>query len=102
VCLRYDFLAQMFEKPLTSANACSTIISTDVRHSCSKGSAVRMHRTAIAAGVLTSVIVMLVVMVLASGFGVAQTQAIGQSAPAVLAAGFAVGLGTLVLNRELA
>ena len=61
-----------------------------------------MHRTAITSGALATLTVLLIVLTLAAGFGVSLAQALSQAAPVVLATGVAVGLGTLVLNRELA
>lgn len=61
-----------------------------------------MHRTALTSGILTILIVTVLILTLAIGFGVNLAQALSQAAPIVLAAGGAVGLGTLVLNRELA
>jgi hypothetical protein len=61
-----------------------------------------MQRTAIAAGTVSSIIVLLVVLTLAIGFGADLAQALSQAAPIILATGIAIGLGTLVLHRELA
>ena len=61
-----------------------------------------MHRTAMTAGTVTILIVAVLVLTLGVGFGVNLTQALYQAAPIILATGVAVGLGTLVLNRELA
>jgi hypothetical protein len=61
-----------------------------------------MQRTAIATGTVSSIIVLLVVLTLAIGFGADLAQALSQAAPIILATGIAIGLGTLVLHRELA
>jgi hypothetical protein len=61
-----------------------------------------MHRSPFIAGTVATLVVMLIVSTLAIGFGVALSQAISQSAPLIVASGLAVGLGTAVLERELA
>lgn len=61
-----------------------------------------MHRSPLIAGTLTIFVIMLVVTLLAIGFGVELAQAISQSAPVIIASGLVVGLATAMLERELA
>lgn len=61
-----------------------------------------MHRTPITAGLLTAMILLLVISMLAIGFGVDLAQAITQSLPVLVAMGVAVALGMIVVSRELA
>jgi mannose/fructose/N-acetylgalactosamine-specific phosphotransferase system component IIC len=61
-----------------------------------------MHRTPIITGLMTTMIFLLVVLTLASGFGVDLTQAVSQALPVLVATGVAVALGMIVVSRELA
>jgi mannose/fructose/N-acetylgalactosamine-specific phosphotransferase system component IIC len=61
-----------------------------------------MHRTPIITGLMTTLIFLLVVLTLATGFGVDLAQAVSQALPVLLASGVAVALGMIVVGRELA
>lgn len=59
-----------------------------------------MQGQIVAAGMVTTVVSLLIVAGLSVGFGVSMAQAVGQALPAILVSGSVVALTTLILRNE--